>query len=101
MWLRGTMSGLRRHDWCGAALAAVALRWRGERHTSLPPAMRPSAENYGLIVQLDANGNVLRTFQDPEGKYHVATGATVYDGQMYVTSLHEPDLARRAYPDLD
>lgn len=67
----------------------------------LPPAMRPSAENYGLIVQLDANGNVLRTFQDPEGKYHVATGAIVHDGQMYVTSLHEPDLARRAYPDLD
>jgi len=67
----------------------------------LPPAMRPKAEHYGHIVQLDKNGNVLRTFQDPAGEYHDATGAIVYDGQMYVTSLHETDLARRAYPALN
>jgi len=67
----------------------------------LPPTMRPKAEHYGHIVQLDKDGNVLRTFQDPEGTYHDATGAIVFDRQMYVTSLHEADLARRAYPVLD
>ena len=67
----------------------------------LPPAMRPKAEHYGHIVQLDKNGKVLRTFQDPAGKYHDATGAIVHDGQMNITSLHEADLARRAYPVLN
>lgn len=63
----------------------------------LPPAMRPKAQHYGHIVQLDASGNVLRTFQDPAGHYHDATGAVVYDGYLYVTSLHETDLARMDY----
>ena len=67
----------------------------------LPPALRPKAVPYGHIVQLDENGKVLRTFQDPDGAYHDATGAIVHDGQLYVTSLLEPDLARRAYPPLN
>lgn len=64
----------------------------------LPASMRPKAEHYGHIVQLDESGKVLRTFQDPEGAYHDATGAIVHGDQMYVTSLHETDLARRSYP---
>lgn len=64
----------------------------------LPPALRPKAEHYGHIVQLDAQGGVLRTFQDPKGEYHDATGAIVHEGYLYVTSLHEADLARRSYP---
>lgn len=67
----------------------------------LPPSMRPKAEHYGHIVQLDADGNVLRTFQDPDGGYHDATGAIVHDGMLYVTSLHEDALARMPYPDLN
>jgi streptogramin lyase len=63
----------------------------------LPPSLRPKAKNYGHIVQLDSNGNVLRTFQDPNGAYHDVTGAIVFNGHMYVTSLHEADLARRQY----
>lgn len=63
----------------------------------LPPSMRPKAEHYGHIVQLDSNGNVLRTFQDPAGSYHDATGAIVHDSFLYVTSLHETDLARMPY----
>ncbi len=66
----------------------------------LPASMRPKAENYGHIVQLDARGNVLRTFQDPSGGYHDATGAIVYDGVLYVTSLHETDLAYMPYQEI-
>jgi len=67
----------------------------------LPPSMRPKATHYGHIVQLNENGKVLRTFQDPQGAYHDATGAIVHGGQLYVTSLHETDLARRPYPPLN
>jgi len=67
----------------------------------LPAALRPKAVSYGHIVQLNADGKVLRTFQDPQGAYHDATGAIVHDGQLYVTSLHETDLARRPYPPLE
>lgn len=63
----------------------------------LPPAMRPKAVSYGHIVQLNSDGQVLRTFQDPAGAYHDVTGAIVHDGQLYVTSLHETALARRSY----
>lgn len=67
----------------------------------LPASMRPQSVAYGHIVQLNADGKVLRTFQDPDGSYHDATGAIVHNGQMYVTSLHETDLAYRSYPALD
>ena len=86
-----------RSDWLDANAAKPAMRKLAMR---LPPAMRPKAEHYGHIVQLDSNGKVLRTFQDPAGAYHDATGAIVHDGQLYVTSLHETDLARRDYPPL-
>lgn len=83
-----------RSEWLDANAGKPGMRKLAMR---LPPAMRPKAEHYGHIVQLDATGNVLRTFQDPAGEYHDATGALVHDGQMYVTSLHETDLARMSY----
>jgi sugar lactone lactonase YvrE len=86
-----------RSDWLDENSAKPNARKMAMR---LPPSMRPQAEHYGHIVQLDAGGNVLRTFQDPDGAYHDATGAIVYGGQLYVTSLHETDLARRPYPPL-
>lgn len=67
----------------------------------LPASMRPKAVAYGHIVQLDANGRVLRTLQDPAGAYHDATGAIVHDGILYVTSLHEDALAHMPYPALN
>jgi len=87
-----------RSEWLDDNAGKPAMRKLAMR---LPPAMRPKAKHYGHIVQLDKDGNVLRTFQDPEGEYHDGTGAIVFEGQMYVTSLHEDDLARRAYPVLD
>ena len=87
-----------RSDWLDANAGKPGARKFAMR---LPQAMRPKAEHYGHIVQLNANGDVLRTFQDPAGEYRDATGAIVHDGHMYVTSLHETDLARRPYPPLD
>lgn len=86
-----------RSEWLDANASKPAMRKLAMR---LPPSMRPKAEHYGHIVQLDADGNVLRTFQDPEGGYHDATGAIVHNGMLYVTSLHEDALARMPYPEL-
>lgn len=82
-----------RSEWLDKNADSPAMRKLAMR---LPPAMRPKAEHYGHIVQLDQNGTVLRTFQDPDGAYHDATGAIYYDGYLYVTSLHEDALARKA-----
>ncbi|WP_427453117.1 SMP-30/gluconolactonase/LRE family protein [Litorimonas sp. WD9-15] len=87
-----------RSDWLDANASKPAMRKLAMR---LPPSMRPKAEHYGHIVQLDAGGNVLRTFQDPDGAYHDATGAIFHDGMLYVTSLHEDALARMPYPELN
>lgn len=61
----------------------------------LPAFMRPKSVSYGLIVHIDGEGNVLRTWQDPSGDYPNATGAIIADdGYMYVSSLTAPDLGR-------
>ena len=69
----------------------------------LPESMRPQAENYGLILQIDASGNVLRTWHDPAGAYTTTTGAVMVPSEtlgdrMYITSLLSPTLGYRSYP---
>ena len=68
----------------------------------LPESMRPTAENYGLILQIDAFGNVLRTWHDPSGAYPTTTGAVMVPSEtlgdrMYITSLLSPTLGYRSY----
>jgi len=64
----------------------------------LPASMRPQAQAYGLILQIDADGNVLRTWHDPDGGYATPTGAVLVGDRLYITSLLSPTLGYRAYP---
>ena len=64
----------------------------------LPASMRPSAQNYGLIVQITADGEVLRTWHDPSGAYETTTGAVVVGDRLYVTSLLADALGYTSYP---
>lgn len=64
----------------------------------LPEAFRISAGGYGCIFQIDEDGNILQTLQDPEAAYPITTGAVEGEGWLYVTSLESPDLGRLPYP---
>ncbi|MEP3889166.1 MAG: SMP-30/gluconolactonase/LRE family protein [Hellea sp.] len=81
-----------RSKWLDDNSAKPAMRKLAMR---LPESMRPASVSYGLIVQIDAEGNVMKTWQDPSGDYPNATGAIIADdGYMYVSSLTAPDLGR-------
>ncbi|MGB6230095.1 MAG: SMP-30/gluconolactonase/LRE family protein [Litorimonas sp.] len=63
----------------------------------LPAAFRPQAQPYGLILQIDADGKILRTWHDPNGAYLTPTGAVAVGDRLYITSLLSPDLGYRAF----
>ena len=61
----------------------------------LPPFMRPQAVSYGFILQIDANGDVIQTWQDPTAGYPNTTGAIITEnGFLYVSSLTAKKLGR-------
>ncbi|KIC28760.1 SMP-30/gluconolactonase/LRE family protein [Leisingera sp. ANG-M6] len=60
----------------------------------LGPLVRPAPIHRGMIIQVDGQGNVLRTLQDPGGRLGVTTGGKVMDGQLYVMTLDSPWFAR-------
>lgn len=42
---------------------------------------------YGLVVEYDLNGNVLRSWHDPYGKtIQCTTSATIHEDKLYVGS---------------
>lgn len=64
----------------------------------LPNFMKPSAQDYGFILQINADGKVIRTWQDPNGTYPATTGAVVVGERLYVSSLTSKTLGYRPYP---
>lgn len=68
------------------------LIWR------LPEFMKPQAQDYGFVLQIDHQGKVLRTWQDPSGAYPATTGAIVVGDRLYVSSLTSKTLGYRPYP---
>ncbi|RKQ69385.1 sugar lactone lactonase YvrE [Litorimonas taeanensis] len=69
----------------------------------LPEFMKPKAQDYGFVLQIDSSGEVLRTWQDADGVYPATTGALVVSNavvgdRLYVSSLASKTLGYRPYP---
>lgn len=60
----------------------------------LPAFMRPKVQAYGHIMAIDAEGNILASLQDPNGRYPATTGAWETRDYLYVSSLTAHVLAR-------
>jgi len=84
-----------RSEWLDDNSGNVLMRKIAMR---LPESMRPQAQPYGLIMQIDAAGNILRTWHDPDGGYATPTGAVLVGDRLYITSLLSPTLGYRAFP---
>ncbi|CAD5212713.1 unnamed protein product [Bursaphelenchus okinawaensis] len=49
---------------------------------------------YGLVVQLDLEGNIVRSYHDPEGKIKFITHASDDENYLYLGSMHNKYIAR-------
>jgi sugar lactone lactonase YvrE len=61
----------------------------------LPKALWPAPEPYGFVVELDEQGNILRTLQDPGGKHlSEVTSVKEIDGVLYLGSLYNDRIGK-------
>lgn len=65
----------------------------------LPRALWPKPEPYGSVLQLDENGTIVASFQDPGGEViPEATSAEEHDGWLYLGNLKRDFAARFRLP---
>jgi len=65
----------------------------------LPSPLWPKPEPYAFVVQLNEQGNVVDTFQDPQGKeLWAVTSACERDGYLYLGSLHNDRIGKYKLP---
>jgi strictosidine synthase len=60
----------------------------------LPERLQPQPERYGLVLNVDAGGTVVRALHDPTGRVADVTGAREHEGWLYFGSLTEPHVGR-------
>lgn len=66
----------------------------------LPKAFWPKPAPYGFIAEIDGEGNVLRTLQDPGGeRISTITSVLEHDGNLYLGSLYNDYIGRVRLPD--
>jgi sugar lactone lactonase YvrE len=65
----------------------------------LPAFMWPKPQPYAFVVQLDENGHILDSFQDPSGEHLFAiTSAFERDGYLYLGSLYNNRVGKYKLP---
>lgn len=64
----------------------------------LPESMRPAAKQYGFILGLDENAEVIYNLQDPNTSFGENTSVQEYEGYLYVGSLHKNGVGRVLRP---
>lgn len=60
----------------------------------LPDAVQPQPRRYGLVAQVDGEGEVLRTLHGPSGSYNMITGVRQHGDQLWLGSLTGTGVAR-------
>ena len=63
-----------------------------------PSRLQPAAVRYGLVVQVDGSGRILRSLHGPAGRYAEITGVRQHNGWLYLGSLVESSVARVRLP---
>lgn len=72
--------------------------WLKRQLGKLPEAVlaQVSGDPYGLVLKLDASGEVVDSLHDPTGGVHGVTSATPHDGALYLGSLFGEHVVRYA-----
>lgn len=66
----------------------------------LPKAFWPKPAPYGFVAEIDGDGNVLRTLQDPGGqRIKTITSVLERDGTLYLGSLYNEYIGRLPLPE--
>lgn len=69
--------------------------WLKDVVARLPAILRPGAGEYGLVLALDDDGNVMTSLQDTRGDYLWGlTSARVHNGELFFGSLYSRRLGR-------
>jgi sugar lactone lactonase YvrE len=64
----------------------------------LPKALMPAPKNYGFVLGLDDDGNVVYNLQDPTGTFGQVTNVLEYRGALLMGSLSEDAVGRIPVP---
>ena len=60
----------------------------------LPESMKPQPQDYGMVLGISGDGEVLHNLQAPSGEMYATTGLVETPTELYVTSLTAPFLAK-------
>ncbi len=66
----------------------------------LGPMVRPAPIEEGHMIEIDLQGRVLRSVQDPEGTLGITTGGRIVGDQFYIMTLESPGFGRMPAADL-
>jgi sugar lactone lactonase YvrE len=69
--------------------------WLKRLIARLPDFLKPRPVEYGLVVALDEDGEVLSSYHDPDGSHlKEITSAEEHNGQLYLGTLHNDRIGR-------
>jgi sugar lactone lactonase YvrE len=65
----------------------------------VPPGLWPKPKPYGLVIELDAEGNIIQSLHDPTGEnLKEITSAQEYGDYLYLGSLHNDRIGKYKLP---
>ena len=67
--------------------------------SKLPSSIWPQPNPYGLVIELDAQGNIIQSLHDPTGEnLKEITSAQEYGDYLYLGSLHNDRIGKYKLP---